>query len=77
MDNLLLKLAFKIKEQRKIKNLTQIDLAEQSGLARTTVARLERMGGSTDLNVLLRLSKTLDSPLMFGDLNLTELFDKE
>ena len=52
----------KIKRIRKESNLTQIELAERSGVSLPTIRRAEA-GNNVSVPVLLKLSKTLNAPI--------------
>ena len=52
----------KIKRIRKESNLTQIELAERSGVSLPTIRRAEA-GNNVSVPVLLKLSKTLNVPI--------------
>ena len=59
-EQLRLQLAENIREMRRVKNLTQEQLALMAEVDRTYVSQIERCTGNPSLMVLCKLANTLD-----------------
>ena len=59
--------ALRLKEMRKIKHFSQEDLAYQSGLALSQIARIETARTNPTLSTVFRIARTMD-------ITLSELF---
>jgi len=59
----------RIREARRARAMTQLDLAQATGIRRPNVARLERGGNTPTLETLQRVAAALDLPLseLVGD----------
>lgn len=57
-------LAVQIKEKRKILNMSQQDLADQAGVPKSTIGRVEAGLTSPRAATLFRISKALNMPLI-------------
>jgi len=51
-------------KERKKKKITQIDLSKISGIPQTTISRLESFSSVPTLQILIRLSTSLDRKLV-------------
>jgi transcriptional regulator with XRE-family HTH domain len=62
-DPSLLKLGENIRHYRRLKGLTQEELAELTGLHRTYIGGIERVERNVSMLNLVRLARTLEVPL--------------
>ncbi|MBP5397294.1 MAG: helix-turn-helix transcriptional regulator [Bacteroidales bacterium] len=65
------KIATQIKNQRKALNLSQLELAELSGVGINTLVAIERAQGNPSLKVLLKLADCLGLELSFTPKRIT------
>ena len=54
-----------VKEQRKVLNITQIDLAEMSGISLATVKDIERGAGNPSMKTVTRILEVLGMEMDF------------
>ena len=55
----------RIKENRQLKNITQEELAEKSGVNRVTIAKIEKFQRQAGIDVVLKLLNALNLDIKF------------
>lgn len=57
-------MGYRVKEVRKEKGMTQVELARRSGVSRQTIGKIEKDDGYiTNVGVLMNLAKALDTTI--------------
>ena len=73
-----MKLGAKIKELRRKKGLTQVDLSEQSGLSLRTIQRIENSENKPSVYSLRKIGEALDYTFNLKEFNIMKnIFEKE